>query len=249
MSILAVWREMVDPTQQGGLCEVAILDEMWMHVMTKHVCNPEEPWDFWLSPDLATRLRAAVAGSQGLLEKHRDVLREASAIVEKDARSCLARPLMLVYRRSEEGKTFSWGMKTWELVLHEGASLIVRWHGQRGLAWTCFFDGNVAKWWRPGEWWIGLARKRIRRYCTSDKGLALPSKSAVFELENKETGATARHTRVAFVTPKSWGFRSDDPGASWGGWLKDWKPVAPAAAQAYPRLRPKIRYEVEHVSR
>jgi hypothetical protein len=189
-----------------------------------------------------------IAGAQSLAEEHREALLDASAVVEKDVRLCLARPLMLVYRRSEKGKTFSWGVKTWELVLHEGASLIIRWNGQRGLVRTCFFGGKLTEWWPPGRRWIGLGRKLLRRYCEkTSEGLVLPKKSEVFEREDRETGAKARHTRVTFVTPKSWGFGGDNTEGLWGGRLKDRTPPAPATAQVYPKLRSRVWYEVEHV--
>jgi len=249
--MVTVWKGLLDPIKPHSDIAIIVTEERWRHVVEKHVRNPREPWNYWLTQELADGLRAWAekAPSPGG-GRPPECLNRASAVLEGDARLCLGRPLMVRYRRKEPGLKPEWGVMTWQLVLPNGAVLIIRWRGQKGHFWTCFFEGKITNnIERPHTLWREFAKKLIRRYCRKDdKHLVAPLRSAEFVRVDKETRWTARHTRVEFVTPTSWGFEGDQPGAPWSGLLLDWKAEPPMTKPGrYPRLASGVDLEVRHV--
>jgi hypothetical protein len=249
--MVTVWKDLLDPIKSQSDIATIVTDDRWRHVVEKHVRNPHEPWNYWLTQELADDLRAWAEKAPGPCGGGvPECLNRASAVLEGDVRLCLGRPLMVLYRRKEPGLKPEWGVKTWQLVLPKGAVLIIRWRGQKGHFWTCFFDEKItSKIERPHTWWRELAKKLIRRYCRKDGGhLVAPPRSAGFDLVDKETRRTAQHTRVEFVTPTSWGFEGDQPGAPWSGLLLDWKAEPPMIKPGRnPRLASGVDLEVRHV--
>lgn len=164
-----LWLDFPDPRDDGSpcvsRCTVRFEQHRWRHIIEKHVCHREEPWDDWLTQDLANKLRHAWEPACGE-HTRREVLGRASDLVEKEARECLGVPLALLYdnyQPATPGNPSS-GQETWALVLPAGALLIIRSRPEGGAVCTCYFLKSAARCTNAEQRRLNLVRTLLCRY-------------------------------------------------------------------------------------
>lgn len=231
---VSIWRDLPDPRDtaapRGVLCVIHVPLSAWTHIVAKHVANDDEPWDELIGDQLRQRLIWLSPGT-GDPDGWRQSLADTTERLEHSARASLGRPLVVLDHGAGDPS-----LMTWELILPEGATLIVRSHKVSGnVMVTCYFKGVACSERSPARRWLALARSYVNRHVEMKPGVG-------FVLPDAPEGCPQR---VRFVTPESWGFRPDLDGCPWRGRFPDWDElVRPSPANpAKKRLRARYRLQ------
>jgi hypothetical protein len=215
-------------------CEVTIEERTWRHITEGHVMSGGEPWDEWLSPAIAGRLRTLWSpGSSD--ELRRVTLDAAAATVEKDVKQCLNVPLGVLYddyQPPAAGRP-SKPQETWGLVLPSGAYIVVRSRPAGGEVRSCYFKGAVCREADPGQRWRRLAQHVLLTYAKlrPDGTFGPPDR-------HDTVGANGGlRARIRFRTDATW-MLNGTSGRPWDSMTDPWRrppPPAPPAATLRPR--------------
>ena len=186
-------------------CSVHGFEEGWRHVVEKHVRNPMEPWEQWVT---ATIVREVVeAAAEAMTPERWDQAIDRLAEAMKDAVDrTFCRPLAVLVRERRFGTAYT--VRKWLLVLPVGAQMVVTCDTRAGnLLVTCLFPEEVCDE-EPEDRWRVLAETMIRQYCPQvhGGGRRHPPQSKVFTKRR----AGRLHDCVQFVTLESWGFDAAD---------------------------------------
>jgi hypothetical protein len=235
------WDDVPDPRDDehtcSGRCRVSAEDHAWRHIVEKHVAAGREPWDEWLSPDLARRFR--VAWQLGTTDEERtQTIRDVSVIVEEEARACLGIPLALLfdhYQQPAPGKP-SRPHETWNLVLRAGALLVVRSRPDGGTMTTCYFKRAACRATDPCQRWRTLVRDLLQTYARRQPDGTFVAGDRR-DLIRRGEGET--HGGVRFRTPTTWCLDGRKP-EPWRTMPNPW-PV-PRPPDTPRRLGPRRHY-------
>jgi len=202
------WTDVPDPRDEacpgGALCEITLLEDRWSHIHP-HVCNPDEPWDDWLTPALARDFRDStqphVTGTQQQVTR-----KQVSDRMEQAARESTDLPFAVLYDVAQPvggaRRSSSW-MLTIDLVLSCGAKLCLRDYEDKGLnVLTCSFPTG-ARSAAPGRRWKVLARQLTLRYARDNgDGTFSPPERSAWPIGNEKRELI---DNPRFRTDSTWG--------------------------------------------
>jgi hypothetical protein len=235
------WKDVPDPRDDTcpcvARCEVTVEERTWRHIAERHVVPGVEPWDEWVSPAIASRLRKLWSLGTSEEERQSTIVAIAS-VVEEDAKKCLNVPLGLMYddyQPPAPGRP-SKAQETWGLVLPSGAYLVVRSRPAGGEVRSCYFKGVVCREADPTRRWRRLIQNLLLTYAKVN------SDGTVCPLDRLETVVSDGNyrARIRFRTEATWRLdgKSRRP---WDSMTDPWRPTAPPAPPATP-LRPRRSY-------
>jgi hypothetical protein len=233
------WGTLPDPRDprapEGRACSVRFDEKALRHIVGKHIGARNElrqPWDDWLSSEVIDDLLDHVHSNAGKFSGDwREVSDRIAAPIEDAARASLARPLTLFYDSGDTGR------ETWLLVLPSGALMVIH-GGRRPRVATCYCPGAAARESNPSRRWIKTVSRLVAIYAVMkpNVGLVPPMSDSILRLSPDKRGDGPVRTHVRFVTPASWGFRTELAGTPWGGRPEPWE----AAPADRPRSRRRL---------
>lgn len=238
---MITWTDVPDPRDDNrpchARCEVSVEERTWRHIVERHVTSSAEPWDEWLTPAVADRLRTL--WSHGSTEQvRRDTLGAVATTVEMDVKSCLNVPLGLLYDDYKRASPVqpSKAQETWGLVLPCGAFLVARSRPTGGEVRTCYFKGVASRETDPSQRWRRLAQSVMITYAKvrPDGTFGPPDRLDIVTMDN------GFRTRIRFRTDITWMLdgTSRQPWDTLADpWLKHLPPSPPAIS-----LRPRRSY-------
>ncbi len=229
-SVLAIWEELPDPTDpaapEGQKSWMAVPLSTWQHILEKHIRREKEPWKEVLSRPVWTALQ-----NQPVESSHETPEGQATlAMLESQVRQSLERPLVLIYgvrpvdARQQVKKIRYW---VWGMVLPSGATAYAHQSSSQVELKTCYFPkpANVKQ--DRGQRWKHTVKQLLWRYCPRGEGrLQLPA--AEHQVLVRPAGERPQYrSRIRFVTWRTWGFLSEEPGSPWRGRVDRWPAAEP----------------------
>lgn len=207
------WMDMPDPRVNGMTSSATVVIEFhepeWRKVVGKHFANSKEPWSEIIPINV---LQALV--STGGMGGNGQAISEALAVINKQVKECLHRPLVILY--SCVSQQFRGQGHRWVLLLPSGA-VMVAWVEKTIIRLkTCYFTGSVAVKPKEGRWRHAL-RQQVQEYATYDEStgrFVYPDANKRRELFESGPLVELRYA-IQFARPERWGFASSKPGEPW----------------------------------
>ena len=202
---MTVWTDVPDPRDDVapclGRCEVAVSERAWRHIAEKHVVQPHEPWDEWLSSPIAEQFRRAWFADSTETQRVFTVSIVAD-IIEDELKQSLAAPLALIYDdyQSPGAGNPTHAQETWGLVLPSGAFLVIRSDPAGGHVRSCYFRNAACRVPLASRRWRAVVENLVLTYATvGTDGAFLPRGNA----DAVMVDASLR-VRIRFRTNQSW---------------------------------------------
>lgn len=204
------WGGLPDPRANGitNLSKVVIEfhETDWRKVVGKHFASCKEPWSDIIPVNVLQTLVAS--GGIGSASSREIII--ALALINKQVKECLDRPLVILY--SCVSQQFTGQGRRWVLLLPSGAVSIVWVEKTIIRLKTCYFTGSVAVKPKEGRWRHTL-RQLVQEYATYNESTSRfvhPDKSKLLNVSILGTPTEIRYA-IQFAKPKWWGFASFKP--------------------------------------
>lgn len=240
---IAEWQGLHFPAGPAGNLAVRLGRRALQHVAEKHIADTSEPWDDWMGADLRQRLAAWGTCGGPVAE---DDLREAAEKLRPLVAKSLATPLVLMVETNNQSNApdhVAWRIR-WQLILPNGASMVVGCRAGRYRVLTCFFCWAAAGS-KPASRWRAAAHRVVQTRLRLEPGVGF------LPLNSREVqGEMSRWERkIAFVSLANWGFRTLHGADVWmrltPAWPGDVQPAAPQKPRFKLGLRRTSFYEVD----
>lgn len=217
-----------DPREPGAVCDLRINRKTWRKIVHKHIANSREPWAEWFPPQLCQRLKAAWEPTAAPQERD-TAIAEAEALLAKQIRQCLERPLAMLYEGCKQSEANVW--QRWLLILRNGARVAVDATREPPKVVTCHFADAAIHTHRPRARWEAEVNQLVLTYCLLEKS------SGGLQVKNLHTiqqdGYLETRSNIRFVAEEMWGVRRDENGRPHWGELPPW----PENSQPGPSLQ------------
>lgn len=212
-----------NPFSQGSNVRPAIGQDGWRHILKKHVCQSEGPWELLNFPNDCQAICRGVSNPAALRS---EATRQAVEQFGNHLQASLNGngPLVVRYKRSvvNSKERPKW---TWLVLLPWGASAYLRFndHGgaeQGGSVITCFFRDGIVQWFQANENQTDENRVVVERiairwiletYAIQEgQQWRRPGKRHAITRRNEQINGYVRETNIRFSPPPAnWGFAAD----------------------------------------